>query len=98
VPRHAAHSPLIARPFHFFFEGSPVGTTHGSPYHYDTHVPVIFYGAGVRPGRYNRECTPSDIAPTLAAMLGVEPPSNSVGHVLVEAIAEDGRNQMAGQH
>jgi predicted AlkP superfamily pyrophosphatase or phosphodiesterase len=88
---------LIARPFHFFFEGSQLGTTHGSPYHYDTHVPVIFYGAGVRPGRYNRECTPSDIAPTLAAMLGVEPPSNSVGHVLVEAIAEDGRNQMAGQ-
>ena len=88
---------LVARPFQYFSEGTGLGTTHGSPYHYDTHVPVIFYGAGVRPGRYNRECTPSDIAPTLAAMLGVEPPSNVVGHVLVEAIADDGRNQMAGQ-
>jgi len=88
---------LVAKPYHFFFEGAQLAATHGSPYHYDTHVPVIIYGAGVRPGRYNRECTPSDIAPTLAAMLGVEPPSNSVGHVLVEAIAEDGRNQMAGQ-
>lgn len=88
---------LVAKPYHFFFEGAQLAATHGSPYHYDTHVPLIIYGAGVRSGRYNRECTPSDIAPTLAAMLGVEPPSNSVGHVLVEAIAEDGRNQMAGQ-
>ena len=88
---------LISKPFHFFFEGFQLATTHGSPYHYDTHVPVIFYGAGVRAGRYNRECTPSDIAPTLAAILGIEPPSNTVGHVLVEAIAEDGRNSMAGQ-
>jgi predicted AlkP superfamily pyrophosphatase or phosphodiesterase len=88
---------LIAKPFHFFFEGFPLATTHGSPYHYDTHVPVIFYGAGVRPGRYNKECTPSDIAPTIAALLGIEPPSNSVGHVLVEAIAGDAHNQMGGQ-
>jgi predicted AlkP superfamily pyrophosphatase or phosphodiesterase len=88
---------LIAMPFHFFFEGFQLAATHGSPYHYDTHVPVIFYGAGVRPGRYNRECTPSDIAPTIAALLGIEPPSNSVGRVLAEAIAGDAHNQMSGQ-
>jgi predicted AlkP superfamily pyrophosphatase or phosphodiesterase len=88
---------LIARPYYFFYEGFQLATTHGSPYHYDTHVPVIFYGAGVRPGRYNRECTPSDIAPTIAALLGVEAPSNNVGRVLVEAIAADGLHQLSGQ-
>jgi len=81
---------VITKPFSFFVEGG-LPTTHGSPYNYDTHVPVIFFGAGVRAGRYNAECTPSDIAPTLAALLGVEQPSNRVGRVLVEAIAEKGR-------
>lgn len=81
---------LITKPFSFFLEGSlPLATTHGSPYNYDTHVPVILFGAGVRAGRYNVECTPSDIAPTLAALLGIEPPSNRVGRVLTEAIATD---------
>jgi hypothetical protein len=79
---------LITKPFSFFLEGSvPLATTHGSPYNYDTHVPVIIFGAGVRAGRYSVECTPSDIAPTLAALLGIEQPSNRVGRVLVEAIA-----------
>ena len=88
---------LIAKPFHFLFEGVGLAATHGSPYFYDTHVPVIFYGAGVRPGRFNKECTPSDIAPTIAAMLGIEAPSNSVGRVLVEAIANDAQHQAEGQ-
>jgi len=77
---------LITKPLCFFIEGE-LPTTHGSPYNYDTHVPVIFFGSGVRPGRYNAECSPSDIAPTLAALLGVEPPSNRTGRALVEAIA-----------
>ncbi len=77
---------LITRPFWFFAEGD-LPTTHGSAYHYDTHVPVIFFGASVRAGRYNGACSPSDIAPTLAALLGVEPPSNLTGRVLVEALA-----------
>lgn len=77
---------LIAKPFWFFAEGE-LPTTHGSAYNYDTHVPIILYGAGVRAGRYNGDCSPSDIAPTLAALLGVEPPSNLTGRVLVEALA-----------
>jgi predicted AlkP superfamily pyrophosphatase or phosphodiesterase len=77
---------LITKPFCFFVEGD-LPTTHGSAYNYDTHVPVILFGGGVRPGRYNAECSPSDIAPTLAALLGVEPPSNLTGRVLVEAMA-----------
>lgn len=79
---------LILKPFWFVAEGQ-LAATHGSPYNYDTHVPVIFFGAGVRPGRYSAECAPSDIAPTLAALLGVEMPSARSGRVLVEAIAGD---------
>lgn len=76
---------IITRPLSFFAEGE-LPTTHGSAYNYDTHVPVILFGASVRPGRYNGECSPSDIAPTLAAMLSIEPPSNRTGRVLVEAL------------
>jgi predicted AlkP superfamily pyrophosphatase or phosphodiesterase len=77
---------IITKPFYFVTEFNLV-TRHASGYSYDTHVPVIFFGAGVRAGRYNAECSPSDIAPTLASLLGVEPPSNRVGRVLAEAIA-----------
>jgi arylsulfatase A-like enzyme len=47
--------------------------SHGSPYDYDSHVPLIFYGAGVRPGRHAEFVRTVDLAPTLAAMLGVQP-------------------------
>jgi len=77
---------LITKPLYFFAEGE-LPTTHGSAYNYDTHVPVILFGAGVQPGRYNADCSPSDIAPTLAALLGIEPPSNRTGRVLIEALA-----------
>jgi predicted AlkP superfamily pyrophosphatase or phosphodiesterase len=72
---------LITRPFYFVSEGS-LPTTHGSPYNYDTHVPIIFWGKGIQKGRYTMECAPSDIAPTLASILGVEMPNNRVGQVL----------------
>lgn len=78
---------IITKPFAFVTEGN-LATTHGSPYNYDTHVPVLFFGQGVRPGRYHVECTPSDLAPTLAALLGVEMPSNRTGRVLYEAIEQ----------
>ncbi len=64
------------------------GTTHGSPFSYDTHVPVIFWGPAslVKPGRYNRYAAVHDIAPTLATMLGVALPSGSIGRVLDEIL------------
>ena len=48
------------------------------------HVPVIFMGAGINPGRYNANVAVNDIAPTLATILDVETPSGSVGRVLTE--------------
>jgi len=62
------------------------GTTHSSPFDYDTHVPVLFLGPHIKPGRYNANVAPNDIAPTLATILDVETPSGSVGRVLTEML------------
>jgi predicted AlkP superfamily pyrophosphatase or phosphodiesterase len=77
---------LVVVPDPFFFIGEGITTTHGAPYTYDTHVPLILYGAGVAPGTYYSEASPADIAPTLATMLKIETPSNCVGRILGEAI------------
>ncbi|MEP7363526.1 MAG: alkaline phosphatase family protein [Acidobacteriota bacterium] len=63
------------------------GASHGSPYNYDAHVPVILMGPGVKPGRYTKHAAVNDIAPTLATILDVEVPSGSVGRALDEALA-----------
>lgn len=60
--------------------------THGSPFSYDTHVPLIFMGRGIKAGMYNDAATPADIAPTLSTLLGVQSPSNSVGRILNEGL------------
>jgi Type I phosphodiesterase / nucleotide pyrophosphatase len=75
---------LVPQPFYFFAEG--IATTHGTPYSYDTHVPVIFMGAGAAKGTFRDACSPADIAPTLSSILGLTAPSNSEGRVLVQAI------------
>jgi arylsulfatase A-like enzyme len=64
---------------------SSAGTTHGSLNDYDQHVPVVLYGAGIRPGNYDRAVTPADIAPTLAALLGLAMPA-AEGRPLTEAV------------
>ena len=76
---------VVLQPFFMFTEG-PTNTTHGSPYSYDTHVPVLFLGAGIKAGTYHSASSPVDIAPTLAAMLNLQAPSNSIGRVLQEAL------------
>jgi hypothetical protein len=65
-----------------YWVASKAGTSHGTPFSYDTHVPVIFFGRGIRAGRYDENIRVADIAPTLAALLGVNAPSGSVGRVL----------------
>ncbi len=62
------------------------GTTHYSPYSYDRHVPLAFYGDVFTPGVYRGRVQPVDLAATLAALLGVNQPSASVGHILTQAI------------
>jgi predicted AlkP superfamily pyrophosphatase or phosphodiesterase len=62
--------------------------THGSPHDSDANVPIVFYGAGIKPGRNTRRALVVDIAPTLAAMLGVRPMETLDGHVIREAIRQ----------
>jgi hypothetical protein len=64
----------------------PIIVTHGSPYDYDSHVPLIFYGDGVKPGRYDGFVRTVDLAPTLAAIAGVKPTERVDGVVLKEAV------------
>ena len=66
--------------------GSTSGTDHASPYAYDTHVPLALYGLPFQPGTYYSHVEPVDLAPTLAALLGINAPTHAVGRVLTEAI------------
>ena len=61
------------------------GTTHGTPYLFDQRVPLIFAGAGIKPGRHLVSATPADLAPTLAHLVGLTM-GQATGRVLVEAL------------
>ena len=66
------------------FDGLTVAATHGSPWHYDRHVPVVFAGSDLKSARVSRAVTPYDIAATLSNRLNIEAPSGSIGEVLPE--------------
>jgi arylsulfatase A-like enzyme len=70
-----------------FNVGSTSGTDHASPYTYDTHVPLAFYGLAFQPGTYRQHSEPVDLAATLASLLGINAPTHAVGRVLTEALA-----------
>lgn len=61
---------------------SEVGTSHGSPYNYDTHVPLVFYGWNIPQGSSSRKTVIPQIAPTVSNMLQIELPSGSHDEVL----------------
>jgi hypothetical protein len=62
------------------------GTDHGSPWTYDAHVPLLWFGAGIAPGVYEEPAAVADIAPTLSALLGITPPGKSQGRILREML------------
>jgi hypothetical protein len=65
-----------------FWVDRKAGTNHGTPYTYDVHVPLLWYGRGVKPGVYTQRVGIDDIAPTLAHILGLVAPPMSQGNVL----------------
>ncbi len=67
--------------------GIVTGTDHVSPYTYDTHVPLAFYGLPFQPGTYRTHAEPVDLAVTFASLLGINAPTHAIGRVLTEAIA-----------
>jgi arylsulfatase A-like enzyme len=74
---------VLQEPYYLF---EATGTSHGTPYDYDNHVPVIFFGAGIKSGSYAERIAPNDIAPTLSYILGIEQPSGSIGRVLGQIV------------
>lgn len=66
------------------------GTSHGTPYRFDTHVPMVFYGSGIPSGRRSERVRTIDFAPTLARILGVAPPAGVDGVALFGTLR--GRN------
>ncbi len=87
-PKRSGDVFLVFEPNWFIndFDGLIVASTHGSPWNYDTHVPIVFAGAGMTPMNVDRKVHTVDIAPTLAAYFGTKNPSGSVGEPLAEVM------------
>lgn len=80
-PKRSGDIQIIYEPY-WFDAYRPTGTTHGSHYAYDTHVPLIWYGWKIKPGVNYSEIFVTDIAPTLAALLKISEPNGCVGNVI----------------
>jgi len=63
-------------------EESHKGTTHGSVYNYDTHVPLIWYGKHIKPGKYANPMSITDIAATLSTLLNLQRPASMTGNCI----------------
>ena len=70
-----------------WFQGySTTGTTHGSWNPYDTHIPLVFMGWGIKQGTLNRATSMADIAPTIAALLHIQEPNGNIGETIEEVL------------
>jgi arylsulfatase A-like enzyme len=67
------------------------GTTHFSPWNYDRHVPLAFYGPPFAAGEYHERVAPVDLAPTFASLVGINQPSAAIGRVLTGALKPESR-------
>lgn len=77
-PGRSGNVYVVQEAYHRFFSGKPTFTaTHGSPYPYDTHVPVYFYGTGIPAKSSHERVGPENIVPTLATLLGIPIPSGA---------------------
>jgi arylsulfatase A-like enzyme len=87
-PRRSGEIYVVFQPNWFIndFDGLAVAVTHGSPWRYDSFVPIIFAGMDLEPRKVFREVHTVDVAPTLSAAVGAKPPSGTRGKVLVEAV------------
>jgi predicted AlkP superfamily pyrophosphatase or phosphodiesterase len=75
---------VIQDPYWFLFEKGPIAVMHGSPWRYDTHVPIIFAGPGIDAQTVHRLVHPVDVAPTVATFMGMTPPAAAQGSPLKE--------------
>ncbi len=85
-PERSGDFYVVLEPYFMWYDHGK-GTEHGAPYRYDTHVPLWFSGSQwIKPGIYRETCSPADIVPTLAALLGATAPSQAVGRVLTSIL------------
>jgi arylsulfatase A-like enzyme len=84
VPGGDVRLVITLTPFSYWYPGN--SPTHGSPHDSDAHVPVLFFGDGVKAGRYSGFVRVVDMAPTLAAIAGVKPLEKIDGRILLRAI------------
>jgi predicted AlkP superfamily pyrophosphatase or phosphodiesterase len=86
---------VVEKPFHYFQSKTtktPIACSHGTPYSYDTNVPLLLEGERwIKAGRYTQPAAVVDIAPTLSAILSIRPPSASEGRVLTEVLRMQAR-------
>jgi hypothetical protein len=89
-PGRSGQIMIVPKQGHFFVNrDDPLYSfMHGSPWDYDTHIPLLFHGAPfVRKGAWPQAARQQDVAPTIAALIGATPPATTTGHVLRNAIA-----------
>jgi len=91
-PNRSGDIYLVFEPHWFIndFDGLKVSSTHGSPWTYDTFVPIAFGGMQIPAQHVQRRVLTVDIAPTLSTFLGIKPPSGSIGFPLVEIFSKHG--------
>jgi predicted AlkP superfamily pyrophosphatase or phosphodiesterase len=69
-----------------YMDGYATGTTHGTLYNNDAHIPLLWYGNGIKKGQINSVNYMTDIAPTISTLLGIQMPSGSIGKPLIEVL------------
>ena len=77
---------VLMIPYPATLRGNRKGTSHGSGYSYDTHVPLIFYGNGIKKGVSTKKYKITDIAPTLSNLLKIEAPNGTSGKIIEEVL------------
>jgi hypothetical protein len=83
-PARSGDIQIILKPG--YIEGGSTGTTHGAWYPYDAHIPLLWYGWGIKKGKTNKETYMTDISATVAALLHIQMPSGCVGKVIEEVM------------
>jgi predicted AlkP superfamily pyrophosphatase or phosphodiesterase len=77
---------VIQEPYWFLFDEGPIAAMHGSPWRYDTHVPIMFAGGDIKANTIHRLVHPVDVAPTITSFLGMSSPAAAQGNPLVEVL------------
>ena len=90
-PKRSGDILVVFESNHFIndFDGLIVSSTHGSPWNYDTHVPIIYNGPGIGAQVVDRRVHTVDVAATIAALLNIRAPSGSIGEPLKEVLSGD---------